>query len=107
MTQGSQFKHTILEILAKSGERLDSFIVRVKGSDSSSSTPSRASQTSEPNRDLDERDVDEWLNDYSAILTWPDEELGEDPSCLLDIVLVPISHHFLCNYRQERIRTGG
>ena len=41
--------------------------------------------------------VDEWLNDYSAILTWPwpDEESGEDPSSLLDIVLVPISHHFL------------
>ena len=24
--------------------------------------------------------MDEWLNDYSAILTWPDEESGEDPS---------------------------
>ena len=43
--------------------------------------------------------MDEWLNDYSAILTWADKESGEHPSSLLDIVLVPISHHFLCNYR--------
>ena len=43
--------------------------------------------------------ADKWLNDYSAILTWPDEESGEDPSSLLDIVLLPISHHFLCNCR--------
>ena len=35
---------------------------------------------SEPNRDWGDRDVDERLNDYSAILTWPDEESGEDPS---------------------------
>ena len=40
-----------------------------------------------------------WTNDYSAVLTWPDEESGEEPSSLLDTVLVPISHHFLCNYR--------
>ena len=43
--------------------------------------------------------MDERLNDYSAILTWPDEESGEDLSSILDVVLVPISHHFLCNYR--------
>ena len=43
--------------------------------------------------------MDEQLNDYSAILVWPDEESGEYPSSLLDTVLVPISYHFLCNYR--------
>ena len=29
---------------------------------------------------MGDRDVDKRLNDYSAILTRPDEELGEDPS---------------------------
>ena len=68
----------MLETLAKFGERLDSIIARVEGSDSLSSTPRGASQMSKPSRDWDERDVDKWLNDYSAILTWPDEESGED-----------------------------
>jgi len=31
---------------------------------------------SEPSRDWADRDVDERLNDYSAILTWPDEDSG-------------------------------
>ena len=31
--------------------------------------------------------MDERLNDYSTILTWPDEESGEHSSSLLDIVL--------------------
>ena len=66
------------------GERLDSLTVRVEGSDSLSSTPSGASQTAKR---------------YSTILTWHDKESGEDPSSLLDMVLVPISHYFLCNYR--------
>ena len=71
---------TVLETLAKFGERLDSLTARVEGSDPSSSTLSGASQTPEPSRDWGDRDVDERLNDYSAILTWPDEESGEDPS---------------------------
>ena len=29
---------------------------------------------------MGDRDVDKWRNDCSAILTWPDEESGEDPS---------------------------
>ena len=40
--QGSQFERTVLETLAKFGERLDS-LTRVEGSDSSSSTPSEVS----------------------------------------------------------------
>ena len=78
--QGSQFERTVPETLAKFGERLDSLTARVEGSDPSSSTLSGASQTPEPSRDWGDRDVDERLNDYSAILTWPDEESGEDPS---------------------------
>ena len=54
---------SIREMLAKFGERLDSLTARVEGSDSSSSMPSEVSQMSEP-----------------SILTWPDEESGEDPS---------------------------
>ena len=92
MARGSQLERTVLEIRAKFGERLVSLTERVEGSNSLSS----ASQTSEPSRDWGERDMDERLNDYSAILTWPDEESEEHPS---NIVLVPISHHFLCNYR--------
>ena len=84
MARGSQLEHTVLEMLAKFRERLYSLTARAEGSDSSSLT----SQTSEPSRDWGERDVDEWLNDYSTILTWPDEESGEHPSSLLDIVLV-------------------
>ena len=57
---------------------------RVEGSDSLSTTPSGASQTSEPSRDWGERDVDERLNNYSAILTWPDEVSGEHSSSLFD-----------------------
>ena len=38
---------------------------------------------SEPSRDWADRDVDERLNDYSAIITWPDEESGENPSTWL------------------------
>ena len=83
--QGSQFKRTVLETLAKLGERLDSLTVRVEGSDPSSSTLSGASQTPEPSGDWGDRDVDERLNDYSTILTWPDEESGEDPSVRLII----------------------
>ena len=67
-----------METLAKFGERLDSLTARVEGSDSSSLAPSGASQASDPSRDWGERDVDERLADYSAILTWPDEEPGED-----------------------------
>lgn len=78
--QSSQFERTVLETLAKFGKRLDSLTARVEGSDSSSSTPSEVSRMSEPSRDWADRDVDERLNDYSAIITWPDEELGEDPS---------------------------
>ena len=59
---------------------LDSLTARVKGSDFLSSKPSGASQTSNPSRDWGERDMDERLNDYSTILTWPDEESGENPS---------------------------
>ena len=70
----------MLETLDKFGERLDSLTARVKDSDSSSLIPSEVSQTSEPSRDWGDRDVDEQLNDYSAVLTWPDEESGEDPS---------------------------
>ena len=33
---------------------------------------------SEPSRDWADRDMDEQLNDYSVILTWPNEESGED-----------------------------
>ena len=54
--------------------------MRVEGSDPSSSTPSEVSRVSKPSRDWADRDMDERLNDYSAILTWPDEEPGEDPS---------------------------
>ena len=71
---------SVREMLAKFGERLDSLTARVEGSDSSSSMPSEVSQMSEPSRDWADRDVEERLNDYSAILTWPDEESGEDPS---------------------------
>ena len=78
--QSSQFEHTVLEMLAKFRERLDSLTARVEGSDSSSLTPSEVSRMSEPSRDWADRNVEEWLNDYSTILTWPDEELGEDPS---------------------------
>ena len=35
---------------------------------------------SEPSRDWADRDVEERLNNYSAILTWPAEESREDPS---------------------------
>ena len=80
MAQGSHFGRTVLETLAKFRERLDSLTVRVEGSDSTSLTPSRASQMLQPSRHWGERDVDKRLNDYSAILTWPDEESGEDPS---------------------------
>ena len=41
-------------------------------------TPSELSQVSEPSRDWADRDMDERLNDYSVILTWPNEESGED-----------------------------
>ena len=78
--QGSQFERTVLETLAKFGERLNSLTAKVEGSDSSSSTLGGASQTSEPSSDWGDRDVDERLNDYSAILTWPDKQSGEDPS---------------------------
>ena len=78
--QSSQFERTVLETLAKFGERLDSLTARVEGSDSSNLTPSEVSRMSEPSRDWADRDVDERLNDYSTILTWPDEEWGEDPS---------------------------
>ena len=74
--QSSQFERTVLETLAKFGERLDSLTVRVEGSDSLSSMPSEVSRMLEPSRDWADRDVDERLNDYSAILTWPDEESG-------------------------------
>ena len=67
--QSSQFEQTVLETLAKFGGRLDSLTARVEGSDSSSLTPSGASQASEPSRDWGERDMDERLADYSAILT--------------------------------------
>ena len=72
--QSSQFERTVLETLANFGQRLDSLTARVEGSDSSSSTPSEVSRVSEPSRDWADRDVDERLNDYSAILPWPDEE---------------------------------
>ena len=77
--QGSQFECTVLETLAKFGKRLDFLTPRVEGSDSLSLTPSGASQASEPSRDwgVSERDMDKQLNDYSAILTWYDEESGE------------------------------
>ena len=54
--------------------------MRIEGSDPSSSTPSEVSRVSKPSRDWADRNMDERLNDYSAILTWPDEEPGEDPS---------------------------
>ena len=41
--QGSQFERTVLETLAKFGERMDFLTTRVEGSDSSSSTPSEVS----------------------------------------------------------------
>ena len=50
--------NVVLEALDKYGKRLDSLTARVEGSDSSSSMPSRASQTSEPSRDWGQRDVD-------------------------------------------------
>ena len=43
LAQSSQFECTVLETLAKFGERLDSLTARVKGSDSSSSTLSGVS----------------------------------------------------------------
>ena len=67
--QSSQFERTMLETLAKFRERLDSLTARVEGSDSSSSKSSEVSRMSEPNSDRADRDVDEQLNDYSAILT--------------------------------------
>ena len=88
--QSSQFERTVLETLAKFGERLDSLTARVEGSDSSSSTPSEVSRVSEPSRDWADRDVDERLNDYSTILTWPDKESGKDPSAW---PLVSVSEH--------------
>ena len=67
--QSSHFERTVLETLAKFGKRLDSLIASVEGSDSSSSTPSEVPRMSEPSRDWADRDVDERLNDYSAIIT--------------------------------------
>ena len=61
-----------------------------RGSDSSSLTPSELSRVSEPSRDWADRDVDERLNDYSTILTWPDEESGKDLSAW---PLVSVSEH--------------
>ena len=42
---------------------------------------SEVSQTSEPSsRHWCDRDVNEQLEDYYAILTWPDEDSVEEPS---------------------------
>ena len=43
-------------------------------------TPSEVSQMLEPSRDWCDWDVNERLEDYSAILTWPDEDSAEEPS---------------------------
>ena len=63
------------------GERLDSLTARFEGSDSSGLTPSEVLQMLEPSsRHWCDWDVNEQLEDYYAILTWPDEDSAEEPS---------------------------
>ena len=50
-------------------------------SDSSGLTPSEVLQTSEPSsRHWCDRGVNEQLEDYYAILTWPNKDSAEEPS---------------------------
>ena len=63
------------------GEQLDFFTAIFEGSDSSGLTPSEVSQTLEPSSGhWCDRDVNEQLEDYYVILTWPDGDSAEEPS---------------------------
>ena len=63
------------------GEQLDFLTARFEGGDSSGLTPSEVSQMLEPSSGhWCDRDVNEQLEDYYAILTWPDEDSVEEPS---------------------------
>ena len=69
----------MVETLAKFRERLDCLTARVEGGDFSGLTPSEVPQMVEPSRDWCDRYLNERLEDY-CILTWPDEDLMEEPS---------------------------
>ena len=63
------------------GGRLDFLTARFEGSDSSGLTPSEVLQMLEPSsRHWCDWDINEQLEDYYAILTWPDEDSAEEPS---------------------------
>ena len=87
-TATKTFETTVMETLARFGEKLEYLTARVEGSDTSTAiAPSETPQRAASSRDWADRPLDEPA-DYTASITWMDEEPADADNSVRPLVQV-------------------